>query len=53
MNFKTTTNLLDVGSKRCFIKFHFYFEGVTLVARGALPYRGGARAPSELIHCAP
>ena len=28
MNFKTTINLFDVGSKRCFVKFFFHFEEV-------------------------
>ena len=31
MNFKTTINLFDVGSKRCFVKFFFHFEEVLLV----------------------
>ena len=34
MNVKTTLTLLDIGMKRCFIKFSFHFEGVLLVVRG-------------------
>ena len=47
MNVKTTICLMDIGLKRCFIKFSFILRGCFWKWEGALPRSGGARAPSK------